>query len=79
MAAGPPPKKKKSRARHSIQFSECCRILKLERSLAWLQDQHSKMLGGLHHEIEELKNKNRGEGHSVEIQFLFPDPVHTFK
>lgn len=29
-----------------------------ESSIAFLQDQHTKTLGGLHHEIQRLQQKN---------------------
>ncbi|XP_023321946.1 uncharacterized protein LOC111696549 [Eurytemora carolleeae] len=39
------------------------RIIKLEKSLVWLQQQHRQMLADLFNEIETMKNKNR------ELQF----------
>eukprot|EP00092_Neocalanus_flemingeri_P035523 GFUD01038665.1.p1 GENE.GFUD01038665.1~~GFUD01038665.1.p1 ORF type:complete len:412 (-),score=128.46 GFUD01038665.1:120-1355(-) len=39
------------------------RILRLEKNIAWLQDQHNQMLSALHNEIETLKTRNR------ELQF----------
>ena len=36
------------------------RILRLERSIAWLKDQHGQMVASLHNEIETLKHRNRG-------------------
>lgn len=39
------------------------RILRLEKNIAWLQDQHNLMLAALHNEIETLKSRNR------ELQF----------
>merc|ERR1712142_876375 len=39
------------------------RILRLEKNIAWLQEQHSVMLAALHNEIETLKSRNR------ELQF----------
>ena len=36
------------------------RIIRLERSIAWLKDQHSQMVASLHNEIETLKHRNRG-------------------
>jgi len=35
------------------------RILRLEKNIAWLTDQHSLMLAALHTEIETLKSRNR--------------------
>jgi len=35
------------------------RILRLEKNIVWLQDQHSQMLAALHHEIDTLKTRNR--------------------
>ena len=36
------------------------RIVRLERSIAWLKDQHGQMVASLHNEIETLKHRNRG-------------------
>ena len=36
------------------------RIIRLERSIAWLKDQHGQMVASLHNEIETLKHRNRG-------------------
>ena len=36
------------------------RILRLEKSITWLQDQHCKMVAALHTEIDTLKHKNKG-------------------
>ena len=37
------------------------RIMRLEKNIAWLRDQHSSMVTALHKEIETFKNRNRGE------------------
>ena len=37
------------------------RILRLEKSITWLQDQHCKMVAALHSEIDTLKHKNKGK------------------
>ena len=37
------------------------RILRLEKSITWLQDQHCKMVAALHTEIDTLKHKNKGK------------------
>ena len=37
------------------------RIVRLEKSIAWLKEQHGQMVAGLHNEIETLKHRNRGE------------------
>ena len=37
------------------------RIMKLEKSITWLQDQHCNMVAALHSEIDTLKHKNKGE------------------
>ena len=37
------------------------RIVRLEKSIAWLKDQHGQMVAGLHNEIETLKHRNRGQ------------------
>ena len=39
---------------------EMARMVKLEREMASLQQQHSQMLSDLHREVEVMKNKNRG-------------------
>ena len=36
------------------------RIVRLEKSIAWLKDQHGQMVASLHNEIETLKHRNRG-------------------
>ena len=36
------------------------RIVRLERSIAWLKEQHGQMVSSLHTEIETLKHRNRG-------------------
>ena len=41
------------------------RIVRLERSIAWLKDQHGQMVASLHQEIETLKHRNRGDKHPV--------------
>ena len=45
------------------------RILKLEKSLSWLQEQHTRMLADLHNEIESLKIKNRGRKINFHLNF----------
>lgn len=37
------------------------RVLDLEKSLRFLQQQHSETLSKLHEEIEHLKRENKGE------------------
>ena len=37
------------------------RIMRLEKSITWLQDQHCNMVAALHSEIDTLKHKNKGE------------------
>ena len=41
------------------------RILRLEKSITWLQDQHCKMVAALHTEIDTLKHKNKGKNREV--------------
>ena len=36
------------------------RIVRLERNIAWLKEQHGQMVAGPHNEIETLKHRNRG-------------------
>ena len=45
---------------YNLKKKKYLRILKLEKSLSWLQEQHTRMLADLHNEIESLKIKNRG-------------------
>ena len=41
------------------------RILRLEKSITWLQDQHCKMVAALHSEIDTLKHKNNGANREI--------------
>ena len=43
---------------HELDSRE--RVLHLEKSLEFLQEQHSETLGSLHREIERLKSENKG-------------------
>ena len=36
------------------------RIVRLERNIAWLKEQHGQMVAALHSEIDSLKHRNRG-------------------
>ena len=45
------------------------RIMRLEKNITWLQDQHCKMVGALHSEIETLKYRNKGERAYAEVTF----------
>jgi len=72
-------KQRKEKTKNAFQEEEVCveagggagpshinphhRILRLEKNIAWLTEQHSIMLASLHTEIETLKNRNR------ELQF----------
>jgi len=47
------------------------RILRLERNIAWLTEQHSSMLSQLHNEIESLKSRNR----ELQFQLLMGAPA----
>merc|ERR1719323_549863 len=49
------------------------RILRLERNIAWLTEQHSSMLAQLHNEIESLKCRNR----ELQFQLLMGAPAGT--
>jgi len=49
------------------------RILRLERNIAWLTEQHSSMLAQLHNEIESLKSRNR----ELQFQLLMGAPAGT--
>ena len=49
------------------------RIMRLEKSITWLQDQHCNMVAALHSEIDTLKHKNKGYERLLlmEDQFTF--------
>lgn len=49
-----------SRGLEPIKGPEASRIAQLEQNIRFLQEQHQLMLSGLHHEIESLRNRNKG-------------------
>uniref|UniRef100_A0A2K6C000 CCDC92/74 N-terminal domain-containing protein n=1 Tax=Macaca nemestrina TaxID=9545 RepID=A0A2K6C000_MACNE len=53
------------------------RNLDLEKSLQFLQQQHSEMLAKLHEEIEHLKRENKGEPGGTPGQRFLPSTPNT--